>query len=266
MTQITLKELFSKVGNPFVIDTAMLYPYLPDLPNVNFITDYNAQKTSYDRYFIKEHGQKSVDLESETDADMIQEWNNLISDIQRVYLDSWAHQYAALSIAYNPVFNVTEDIETTYGEHETEMEYGIHETDTQYGLHETENVFGATSDTIGTHTDTTTEYVLSYDSATEKESGKTSDVIGSQTNSSLAHTDTVTSKLHTDTVTDKLHTDTNTSKQHIDSVHREGNIGVVSATKLLQEEIYAREKLIFFKSIFMTITREVGAYYDYNII
>ena len=263
--EIKLKELFNIVGNPFVLNTSMLVPYI-EWGNADYITEYKNNKASYDRYFLKDHGEKVVDLDSETDEDIIVEWHNLIEDIQRVYNDAWAHQFATLNVAYNPIYNVTEDTETTYGEHETEMEYGLHETENQYGQHETDNLYGATSDTLGTHTDTSTQYGVASDGALEKEIGKVSDVVGAQTNSSLAHTDTVTSKLHTDTVTDKLHTDTNTSKQHIDSIHREGNIGVVSATKLLQEEIFAREQIIFFKNIFTLITREVGAHYDCTLL
>lgn len=265
MREITLKKLFEIVDSPFVLNTTMTVPYI-EYANGDFVTEYKNNKASYDRYFLKEHGKKTVELESEEDEDIIVEWHNLISDIQRVYTDAWTHQFANLNIAYNPVFNVTEDTETTYGEHETEMEYGLHETENQYGQHETDHLYGATSDTLGTHTDTSTSYAVGYESGTEKETGKVSDTIGSQTNTSLSHTDTTTSKIHTDTTTDKLHTDTNTSKQHIDSIHREGNIGTVSSSKLLTEEMYAREKFIFFKSIFLTIVREVGAYYDCELL
>ena len=242
MREITLKKLFEIVDSPFVLNTTMTVPYI-EYANADFVTEYKNNKASYDRYFLKEHGKKTVELESEEDEDIIVEWHNLISDIQRIYTDAWAHQFANLNIAYNPVFNVTEDTETTYGEHETEMEYGLHEVENQYGQH-----------------------AVGYESGTEKETGKVSDTIGSQTNTSLSHTDTTTSKIHTDTTTDKLHTDTNTSKQHIDSIHREGNIGTVSSSKLLTEEMYAREKFIFFKSIFLTIVREVGAYYDCELL
>ena len=99
--------------------------------------------------------------------------------------------------------------------------------------------------------------MLSYDSATEKETGKNSTVIGAQTNSALTHTDTTTSKLHTDTETSKLHTDT---------VDRTGNIGIKSASALAEEETLLREKFVFFRNIFLTISREVGAYYDNTFI
>lgn len=335
--EITIKKLYELAGSPFVLDTTMTYPTIPE-SDANFLTEYNTNKAQYDRYFLKEHGNKIVDIDGEDDEDIVSNWKNEIQAIQRIYLDAWAHMYYALDIAYNPVYNVEEHIETTYGLHETEMAYGQHQTESQYGIHEVERQYGATqdtiqygatqdttqygatqdttqygateltkeygatSDTLGTHTDTRTNYSVSMDDATEKETGKQSDVIGSQTNtslthtdkdstiqhsdiassiqhsdiassiqhsdisSSLVHTDTDTDKAHTDTVTSKTHTDTETSKQHIDSVDRTGNIGVKSASALAQEEVLLRERNIFFKGIFLTISREVGAYYDYNFI
>ena len=317
--EITIKKLYELAGSPFVLDTQMTYPTIPE-SDANFLTEYNTNKAQYDRYFLKEHGNKIVDIDGEDDEDIVLNWKNEIQAIQRIYLDAWAHMYYALDIAYNPVYNVEEHTTSTYGLHETEMAYGQHQTESQYGIHEVERQYGATqdtiqygatqdttqygateltkeygatSDTLGTHTDTRTNYSVSMDDATEKETGKQSDVIGSQINtslthtdkdstiqhsdiassiqhsdisSSLVHTDTDTDKAHTDTVTSKVHTDTETSKQHIDSVDRTGNIGIKSASALAQEEVLLRERNIFFKGIFLTISREVGAYYDYNFI
>lgn len=247
MATMTIKELFSLVGNPFVLDPTMTYPEIEG-DESNFLTEYNTNKAQYDAYFIKEHGLKSVDVEGDTDEDIVLNWKNEIKCIQRIYLNAWAHIFYTLNIAYNPVYNVEEHTTTKYGEHETEREYGEHET---------ENEYGATSETLGAHTDTSTDYMLSYDSATEKETGKNSTVIGAQTNSALTHTDTTTSKLHTDTETSKLHTDT---------VDRTGNIGIKSASALAEEETLLREKFVFFRNIFLTISREVGAYYDNTFI
>ena len=298
--EIKIKRLFALAGSPFVLDTNMTYPEIEG-DESNFLTDYNTNKAQYDRYFIKEHGEKLVDIDGITDEDIVTNWRNEIQAIQRIYLNAWAHIYYTLNIAYNPVYNVEEHItskygehetereygahetETEYGAHETEREYGAHETETEYGAHETETEYGATSDTLGTHTDTRTNYAVSFDAATEKGTGKSEDVIGSQTNTSLLHTDTETSKLHTDTTTSKLHTDTETSKLHTDTttsklhtdtetsklhtdtVDRTGNIGVKSASALAEEEALLRERQIFFKNIFLTISREVGAYYDYPL-
>lgn len=247
MATMTIKELFALVGDPFVLDPTMTYPEIEG-DESNFLTEYNTNKAQYDAYFIKEHGNKSVDVEGDTDEDIVLNWKSEIKAIQRIYLNAWAHIFYTLNIAYNPVFNVEEHTTTKYGEHETEREYGEHET---------ENEYGATSETLGTHTDTSTDYMLSYDSATEKETGKNSTVVGAQTNSALTHTDTTTSKLHTDTETSKLHTDT---------VDRTGNIGIKSASALAEEETLLREKFVFYRNIFLTISREVGAYYDNTFI
>ena len=246
MKTLKIKELCKMIkttpGQPFVLNPNWNYP---DWADYNFLTDYDTNMDDFDRYFVKEHGEKSVDLDADSDLEIINAWQEELTSIYYVYMNSWAHIYDTLNIAYNPVYNVEEHITTKYGEHETE---------TEYGAHETENVYGATSDTLGTHTDTSTSYSVSFDTATEKETGKNSDTIGSQTNTSLAHTDTETSKLHTDTTTSKLHTDT---------VDRTGNIGIKSATALAEEEVFFREKRVFFKNLFLTISREVGAYYDY---
>ena len=299
--EIKIKRLFALAGSPFVLDTNMTYPEIEG-DESNFLTDYDTNKAQYDRYFIKEHGEKMVDIDGITEEDVVLNWKSEIQAIQRIYLDAWAHIYYTLNIAYNPVYNVEEHItskygehetereygahetETEYGAHETEREYGAHETETEYGEHETENEYGATSETLGTHTDTTTQYTVNYDTGTEKETSKASDVTGAQTNTALTHTDTETSKLHTDTTTSKLHTDTETSKLHTDTttsklhtdtetsklhtdtVDRTGNIGVKSASALAEEEALLRERQIFFKNIFLTISREVGAYYENNFI
>lgn len=279
---LTLKKLYELAGSPLVLDPNMTYP---EEYETNFLTEYDTNKAQYDRYFIKEHGAKLVEIDGDTEEDIVLNWKSEIQAIQRVYLSAWARIYDTLNIAYNPVYNVEEHIVTEYGKHETEREYGQHETDTLYGQHETDNLygqhetdteFGNTSDTLGTHTDTATNYSISYDDTnTEKETGKTSNVVGSQTNTSTTHTDietskqhtdTTTSKQHTDTVTSKLHTDMETSKLHTDTVDRFGNIGIKSATALADEEVFFREKQIFFKNIFLTISREVGAYYDNHLI
>lgn len=283
MAEMKLKELYKStgMGSPFIFKSDFTYP---EFAETNFLEDYIAQASVYDNYFLKEHGSKLVDFDSEEAADIKEEWEDMLEGIYTVYVNAWAHIYDTLNIAYNPVYNVEEHIVTKYGAHETEVEYGAHETereygqhetDVQYGQHETDMTYGNTSDTLGTHTDTATNYGVAMDSAEEKETGKTTNVIGQQTNTSNAHTDTetskthtdtTTSKLHTDTETSKLHTDTTTSKLHTDEVDRTGNIGIKSATALATEEVFFRERQIFFKNIFLTISREIGAYYDCNII
>ena len=281
MAEMKIKELYKStgMGSPFLFKSDFTYP---EFAETNFLEDYIAEASTYDNYFLKEHGSKLVDFDSEEAADIKEEWEDMLESIYTVYVNAWAHIYDTLNIAYNPVYNVEEHIITKYGQHETNVEYGQHETDreygqhetnVEYGQHETDREYGNTSDTLGSHTDTTTNYSVSFDDTTEKETDKSSTVVGAQTNTSNAHTDketsklhtdTTTSKLHTDTETSKLHTDTTTSKLHQDEVDRTGNIGIKSATALATEEVFFRERQIFFKNIFLTISREIGAYYELN--
>jgi len=283
MAEMKLKELYKStgMGSPFLFKSTFSYP---EFAETNFLEEYIAQASVYDNYFLKEHGAKLVDFDSEEMADIKSEWEDMLESIYTVYINAWAHIYDTLNIAYNPVYNVEEHIVTKYGQHETNVEYGQHETDreygqhetnVEYGQHETDREYGNTSDTLGSHTDTTTNYGVAMDSAEEKETDKSTTVVGAQTNTSNTHTDketsklhtdTTTSKTHTDTETSKLHTDTTTSKLHTDEVDRTGNIGTKSATALATEELFFRERQIFFKNIFLTISREIGAYYDCNII
>lgn len=250
MATMTIKELYKEI-----IPLDDMYPFLfaddwyyPEGATNSFLDEYITNYQIYDRYFIKEHGEKTIDLDDYfgDPDDISMSWYWEIASIYGVYIESWAKIYDTLNIAYNPVYNVEEHITT---------EYGLHETDRQYGQHETDVQYGATQDTIGGRTDTVTNYSVSFDGTTEKETGKASDSVGQQINSSLLHTDTTTSKLHTDTETSKLHTD---------KTDRTGNIGIKSSTALANEEIFMREKQIFFKNIFLTISRELGAYYGIN--
>ena len=70
MAELTLKNLYNKVSSPFVLDTTMTYPTIEGNTS-NFLTEYNTNKAQYDRYFLKEHGKKIVEVDGETDADIV---------------------------------------------------------------------------------------------------------------------------------------------------------------------------------------------------
>jgi len=218
-----------------------LYPY-PEIPdsNDNFISDYAALAPSYDNYFVKEYGARVVEYDVETEADFLEEWFKDLYGTELVYLEAWARLYYALHINFNPVYNVEEHIKTTYGEHITENVIG-----------ERSHTKGAQINDDGTHTDTSTQFNVAVDSGEEKESAKQTDVIGAHQTTEGRRTDT-----------DDAATDTTTSNEHIDSVDRSGNIGVVSATDLLNAEIEQKKRLSFFKNVFLVLIEEVGAYYD----
>lgn len=220
MKTLTIKALFNIIGNPFCLDPTMTYPTI-DESTANFLTYYNEHRVNLDRMFVHDFGERLVDLESESDEDIEAEWYDEIKAIQQTYLENWARLWYALSEPYNPLFNV-DGTETTV--------YGVHVTDRE--------------DIIADREDTSTQYMVSYDSATEKETGKQVDELG-------GHTDTGST----------------TSQEHTDTVTRKGNIGVTKSTELLRDEMKLRTEVApFFKVVFQTMIEEIGGYYDNNIL
>lgn len=279
----TIKQLYTIVGSPFVMDPTVTYPTIEGNTS-NFLTDYATYKEEFDRYFLHEYGSRFVDLEAETDADAGEEWEDECKSILLIYLQSWARLYYALNIDFNPIFNVEEHTTNTYGQHVTDVDYAQRRITDAYGQHQRTDQYGATSEsetigaketTNGAHTDGVTNYTVAFDSGTEKETGRSSDSVGAQTinegSQSNSRTTTVHSDTHTDAAANDTHTedakkDTTTSKQHVDTIDRSGNIGTVSATDLLIREERFRRNYSFFKNCFLTIIEEVGAYYECDFI
>ena len=218
MKTLTIKALFNIIGNPFVLDPTMTYPSIED-STANFLEYYDTNKANLDRMFVHDFGERLVDLESESDEDIEAEWYDEIKAIQQTYLENWARLWYALSEPYNPLFNVDGTEVTVYGQHQTDR-----------------------SNTYAQHEDSSTQYMVSYDSATEKETGKQVDSLGA----------------HTDTGFDK-------SLEHTDTVTRQGNIGVTKSTELLRDEMKLRTEVApFFKVVFQTMIEEIGGYYECN--
>ena len=96
---LTIKKLFSLTGSPLCLDPNMAYPTEYE---TNFLNEYDTNKEQYDRYFIKEHGEKIVDVDGDIDADIILNWKLEIQAIQRVYLNSWARIWDTLNMHITP--------------------------------------------------------------------------------------------------------------------------------------------------------------------
>lgn len=206
----------------------------------NFLTDYRADAQLLDNDLRHHFGERYIDLESDNMDDACNEWYKEMYSILRIYIDSWARLYYALSIDFNPVFNVEEHTTTQYGQQVTDNELG-----------QRQHTEGAKKRTIGAREDTTTDSGWAYDSNAWQNSSKSVDNSGQQ----IIDDDQCVS-------TDASVKDTTTSKQHTDTVDRTGNIGVVSATQLLNEEIKLRSRYSFWNNVFTTICEEIGAYYE----
>lgn len=302
MKQWKLKDIYKGLTNNQVLlfDSA-INTYYPDIEGneSNFLTDYATLHTYIDAEFAHKFGERVIDLEANTISDAITEFKGVTTGVCLINLTNWARLYYALSLDYNPLYNVDGLTTRTYGARsetysygkdkttsqfgatQDTMQYGATQDTTQYGATQDTTEYGATSETLGTHTDTNTSYAVSFDTATEKETGKTSNVVGSQTNTSLLHTDVSSSILHSDVASSIQHsdvassiqhTDTNerdartdgkSSLQYIDTELRQGNIGVTKSTELLADtyKLYT-EHPGFWDTIFKTLANDGGLYYE----
>lgn len=259
---------------------AVTYPTIEGNTS-NFLTDYNSAYQKFDRYFINNFGSRTYYsiFDPDTDAETLANWNDDIKAILSVYLDSWARLYYALSLQYNPLYNVDGTTETTYSQKTLTDNMGARSETDQIGAKDRSDIMGARSetDTIGAkettngaRSDTSTDYSVSFDSATEKETGKSVDGIGqqiinegSQSNGHTAttYTDRHTEEQHTDTHSALAYIDTHTEGQHTETVTRYGNIGVTKSSELLESEFEIRKRN-FFHEIFVILSHELGLYYE----
>ena len=279
----TIKQLYNE-NYSAVSPTGFLFPasgiVYPTIEGntSNFLTDYNANKEEFDRYFVKCYGERVYDSLEEESPDILAEWKIDVKAILRVYLESWARLYYALSLQYNPLYNVDGTTRTTYSNQTNSDVMGARSESDIYGARDKSDIMGARSEsdsygaketTNGTRSDNTTSYSVSFDSATEKETGKSVDSIGQQTVTEGQHSDSHTATTYTDrhteaTVTDShtanTYTDTHNIGTHTETTERFGNIGVTKSSELLESEFEIRKKA-FFENIFKVIAEEVGAFY-----
>ena len=257
MKTYKIKELVNGLTpqTSLLFDT-FLNTYYPEISGneSNFLTDYASAHAYYDKAFSTKYGNRQIDLESDTVSDAISEFRAIMSGVTLINLSNWARLYYALSIDYNPLYNVdglttrtygaTEDTNaygidkttlnyasvqntnlygatqdtTQYGATQDTTQYGATQDTTQYGATSNTKEYGATSETKGAQSNTDTAYSVSYDSATEKETGKTSHSIGAQTNTTLLHTDTDSTTQHSDITSSLTHSDVVSSTTHSDVV------------------------------------------------
>ena len=297
----------------YLFHTNLTYPTFPDNTS-NFITDYQDNAASFNKYAILKRGDQVVKFDEEDYEDGWDFLSEVSEAITDVHLDSWARLYYALSLAYNPLYNVdgTTTRETTqrqrtdaygaqsggqtigaisasdvHGAQSGSTIYGAVSESDIHGAQSKSDVWGAKSSTLGEHTDTQTNYSVSFDAQAEKEIGKTSNVMGSQTNTEATRTDGHTSQSYTDSHTEQQRTDQTSSQSYTDShteqarsdthqeaahsdTHtdsafteteiRQGNIGVTMSQQLLEAEWKFRQKS-FFETIINQLLDEAGFMY-----
>ena len=195
----------------------------------NFITDYIAGADEFDLYAARKHGEKWFDgVIVESEDDIITEWNMATNASIMIHRDAWARLYYALSLKYNPIWNVDGTTTFEHGE--------VVRTDDIAERTDTTNL-----DAIG---GSNTDYATAYDSGTEKETGKSEYSEDAKENS-------FTAGAHLDTYTTEEYTDTET---------RTGNIGVTQTQQMLNAEWEFRKKS-FFDYMIKIILKDCGCIY-----
>lgn len=286
----------------------------------NFINDYVSGYSYFDRKVVRKYGNRGLEVDSDVTIDEVcLDWLQDVNSIVFSHLNDWAKMYSASLKDYEPLWNVDGTVITTYGETENTKvmgatqatdQFGNTSETTQYGQKQRTDVmgaksesdtfgatqttdnFGGTSETLGSHTDTTSHYARTNPSATEVIPTRDVTEYGQQVNSNTAHTDThseightdqhteatytdthtdaqssdtKTATSHTDTHSSIAHTDTDSNAEHVDTERRTGNIGVTKSTELIESEYKLRLNYNFFELIFKYIIKEMGViYYDWN--
>ena len=138
--------------------------------------------------------------------------------------------------------------------------YGAQSGGNTLGATDASDIYGNRSETLGQHTDIQTNYAVSFDATTEKETGSTSNNIAQQVNTQATYTDRHTSVARNDTHSEAAHEDTHTDDEFTETEVRKGNIGVTMSQQLLEAEWQLRKK-DFFATIINQMLDELGFMY-----
>ena len=233
MSKKTILEIYKakKAANKALFNTqGIVYPDNPEeTSTANFLTDYAAISNDVDLFAVRLYGQRYFQsVISDDESEIITEWDAVTKSILTTHLPEWARLYYALSLKYNPIWNVDGTTTTVYGE--------TSRTDSYAEREDVTNLDSALT--------TSTDYATAYDSGTEKETGK----------------NTLDEPERENSVTYGAHDDIFTSEEHTDTETRSGNIGVTSTQSLLSQS-WELSKRSFFDSIVKTIIEEAGCFY-----
>lgn len=266
-----LHQTAKTLNKPLLMSAALsnYYPTIIDsdgeASTINFINDYITHSEYYDNYATFQFGQRVYDSDNDTYTSVFNDWLEECDSIVMVHLDSWARLYYALSLQYNPIWNVDGVEKEVYSSVLTTDNYGQDKSTLSYGQDKSTSVYGEDKSTAntGSRTNSSTSYAVSYDTSVEHQTDRTSQTMGAGTDTTTrdSHTDTNTRDARSDTNTRDARVDTSTVGEHSITKTRGGNIGTVSTSALLTEqwELYKNN---FFKNMIEEILREVGVDYE----
>lgn len=173
---------------------------------------------------------------------------------------------------WNPIENYdryeTNSTKRTGKDTVTDMIDGVSVTN-EYGQQGSSTTTGEQtgSNTVGQHTSTTTNEHAGFNSADYQKNGKSTTDSGSQTSSSTVgeRTDTASIDAHTDSMTTEAREDVHETAYDNTTefeTHIHGNIGVTTATAMLEETKDFYSNWNFYNKLFDLILKELAIYYE----
>lgn len=242
----TIKEIYNHTkqnNKPLLMTNAITSSY-PTIEGAttNFVTDYLANYSKYDRMFCQLFMSKKAIFIDDKDSypAIYNEWIEACNDFILYYMDVWAYLYFSLNDpanSFNPIDNYNGTTEThTKGKVE-----GLSGNDI------TSNDIGARRnvESLGEATSINTNYAIPYDTYAEKETDKSATTSGAVTNTN-----------QTDAVID-ISTLTHGKTNNVDYIvteHKHGNLGVTTTAQMIAE--FGKLKP-FWDSVFHTLANEL---------
>lgn len=225
----------SDIVDPLLWNLETITPsdYTEDDPN--FMDYYKENHESLDRLFVRQHGEKIIDLwmnegDEENPSKIVEAWRSDANGVFAKYFYSWFVLFVALNTKYNPLWNKEGSEKVTYSEFETEFEKGEQEDES----------------TNGQRVSTSEGSNKAYNSGLlpKISEGKT------------------TMNQSTDKVKSGSRTDTTTEKSHDVETVFGGNLGITKTQELIESEYNLRMFTNFFNGIQEVYLVEMGAYYE----
>ena len=193
----------------YIFHTNLTYPTIEGNLS-NFISDYQANAASYNGYAILKRGSQEFEYDEEDYDSAWEAFSELSGYVTDIHLENWARLYYALSLSYNPLYNVDGTTIRTTSERERTDAYGATSGNNTLGAISAQDVHGAQtnqttygavskSDVHGAQSGSTVYGAVSESDVHGAQSGSTiygaiseTDVHGAESESLGSHTDTQT--------------------------------------------------------------------------
>ena len=269
-------------------------PFFGDLSHFDFMNGYMMDYEYFDRNFMKQHQSfcPRWNLQEEsTEAGVLSSFKQDVYDLFIKNEENYKRLYQIVESKYNPVYNYDRHevtIDTHSGSDTLTDEMGSKTETNKLGAQKQTNNYGEvngtnnygeldTSDSIGAQTQTGIESIAGFNSSDFNNSDKNEQTASGRsdshhessktdTNKIEARTDTIANDAVTNTTEQAGYSDIHTTLHGLTINHKsdiEGNIGVTTATAMLQEHYeFWHDLFNFYEGIYQDIIKCLCTIYD----